>query len=464
MAILRGRLEWGGRFGAGGWARQGVRPVELEIRADGHLLARVVAGDYRPDLARAGEGDGVASFTRWFAAPLPAGTQLSVTAADGTHLPGSPLRIAPLPPLAAAWRPDAGHPVALMVDEAAPDPARDAASAAVQSHAAALRALGYAVTLVTLAEAPAALVRLAGRVRVAWLHRMRPMLELHAAVRAANPGVRILFVLADLASLRTARAQAVLGGDVAALAGLRAAEAAALAAADVVVTHSPAEASLLGVGWPALRVAVVPWAVTPATASPPPFGARAGIGFVGNFGHAPNRDAALVLLDAVMPLVWQRGSVGCVIAGYGLPPALAARADARVTLLDSPDDAAASLWHRVRVSAAPLRFGAGIKGKVLDSLAHGVPCVCSPIAAEGLPLPPDLIAGDAAAMAARLWHLHEDATANAAAAGAALARVAPTYEEAAVRRAMALAVGRPPVIPAASPRAAPSPALRPRKA
>jgi O-antigen biosynthesis protein len=47
---------------------------------------------------------------------------------------------------------------------------------------------------------------------------------------------------------------------------------------------------------------------------------------------------------------------------------------------------------------APLRFGAGVKGKVLLSLAHGVPCVMSAIAAEGLDLPGPLrnlvVAGD----------------------------------------------------------------------
>jgi glycosyltransferase involved in cell wall biosynthesis len=152
-----------------------------------------------------------------------------------------------------------------------------------------------------------------------------------------------------------------------------------------------------------------------------------------------------------------------VIAGYGLPSALSARAGALVTMLDSPDDAAVALWHRVRVSAAPLRFGAGIKGKVLDSLAHGVPCVCTPIAAEGLSLPPDLIVGDAAAMAACLWHLHEDAAANAAAA-AGLERVVSMHDEATVRKAMAQAMGRPGATLARSPRAAPSPAPRPRTA
>ena len=38
----------------------------------------------------------------------------------------------------------------------------------------------------------------------------------------------------------------------------------------------------------------------------------------------------------------------------------------------------------------PLRYGAGIKGKVLESFAHGLPCVMSEMAAEGLDLPEDL--------------------------------------------------------------------------
>ncbi|NHO30910.1 glycosyltransferase, partial [Acetobacter farinalis] len=45
---------------------------------------------------------------------------------------------------------------------------------------------------------------------------------------------------------------------------------------------------------------------------------------------------------------------------------------------------------QVRLTVAPLRFGAGIKGKVLDSLAAGVPCVMTPIASEGLSLTDEL--------------------------------------------------------------------------
>ena len=49
------------------------------------------------------------------------------------------------------------------------------------------------------------------------------------------------------------------------------------------------------------------------------------------------------------------------------------------------------IFDRVRMTVAPLRYGAGIKGKVIDSLAAGVPCVGTPIAAEGLDLPARLL-------------------------------------------------------------------------
>jgi hypothetical protein len=95
----------------------------------------------------------------------------------------------------------------------------------------------------------------------------------------------------------------------------------------------------------------------------------------------------------------------------------------------------------VRVSAAPLRFGAGVKGKVLDSLAAGVPCVCSPVAAEGIGLPPALVAADPMHMADSLWRLHEDAAANAAAAKAGFAMLSDQHSAEQVVTALAAAVG-----------------------
>ena len=50
----------------------------------------------------------------------------------------------------------------------------------------------------------------------------------------------------------------------------------------------------------------------------------------------------------------------------------------------------ADILHKLRCTVVPLRYGAGIKGKVLESFAHGLPCVMSEVAAEGLELPEHL--------------------------------------------------------------------------
>lgn len=44
------------------------------------------------------------------------------------------------------------------------------------------------------------------------------------------------------------------------------------------------------------------------------------------------------------------------------------------------------LFENIRISVAPLRYGAGVKGKIVTSLSYGVPCVATSIAAEGMGL------------------------------------------------------------------------------
>jgi hypothetical protein len=105
-----------------------------------------------------------------------------------------------------------------------------------------------------------------------------------------------------------------------------------------------------------------------------------------------------------------------------------------------------------RLSVAALRFGAGLKGKVLDSFAAEVPCVMTPIAAEGFPLQDSLaslVTDDPDTMANLIVRLHQDAPFNRAAARDGLAMTAGFSAEA-VRQAMANAVGSPLVGAAAS--------------
>jgi len=77
----------------------------------------------------------------------------------------------------------------------------------------------------------------------------------------------------------------------------------------------------------------------------------------------------------------------------------------------------AEIFDRVRLTVAPLTYGAGVKGKVIDSLGAGLPCVGTPIAAEGLDLPETLqacIAESADALAALICNLHDNEQANEA--------------------------------------------------
>jgi GT2 family glycosyltransferase len=124
--------------------------------------------------------------------------------------------------------------------------------------------------------------------------------------------------------------------------------------------------------------------VNPVRVPVPGVDRRSGVLFVGGFEHPPNADAVLMLVQEVMPLVWrERDDVAVTIVGHNPPPEVSALASERVRIagwvaeLDPLLDASRAL-------VAPLRYGAGLKGKVTQALAAGLPVVTTPIGAEGL--------------------------------------------------------------------------------
>jgi glycosyltransferase involved in cell wall biosynthesis len=363
---------------------------------------------------------------------------------------------------------------ALVLDESFPDPGRDAGSSALLSHMRALQRLGFEVGIVpgfAMEADPTAVARMQAEGFTAWsapwaasveevlrhagegcdvvyVHRLAVMLKYGALIRRWCPRARLVYCVADLHHLRAEREAALVTG----IAGnpeieaLREAELAAIAAADGPITHSTAEQARLAALLPGVRVHVVPWEV----ALPPPVGpaaGRRGVAFVGSFGHAPNRDAAWELLEAVMPLVWaQDPAIPFLLAGSGMPAELAqaARAAAGPVEVLGRIPALAELWARALVAAAPLRFGAGIKGKVLDSLAAGIPCLCTSIAAEGLHLPGELaplVQDDPAAMAREIVRLHHDPALVDRLGAAGRAHIGEHYRAAVIDAALAPALG-----------------------
>jgi glycosyltransferase involved in cell wall biosynthesis len=118
----------------------------------------------------------------------------------------------------------------------------------------------------------------------------------------------------------------------------------------------------------------------------PPFGPRRDILFVGSFRHPPNEDAVVFFLSEIMPLIRPAlPGVRFLVVGSHVPPRIQKLASADVVILGFVPDLA-PLLYECRVSVAPLRYGSGVKGKLTQSLAWGLPAVATPIAAEGLRL------------------------------------------------------------------------------
>jgi O-antigen biosynthesis protein len=116
----------------------------------------------------------------------------------------------------------------------------------------------------------------------------------------------------------------------------------------------------------------------------PPAESRSGILFVGSFEHLPNVDAAVDLVKEVMPAVWSAlGDVRVTIVGASPPPEVVALASPLVDVAGWVEDLQ-PLLEQSRLMLAPLRYGAGLKGKVTQCMATGLPVVTTSIGAEGL--------------------------------------------------------------------------------
>ena len=165
------------------------------------------------------------------------------------------------------------------------------------------------------------------------------------------------------------------------------AEAAAILWADGVLTVAADAIDFVRAVHPDAPVAVCSYAVdTPAEV--PGFAARAGLVCFGGFlagPGGPNEDAATIAARRIAPAVGER----LVIAGAAPTPAVLALADERTEVVGRIDDPVAYL-ARFRVHLCPLRYGAGLKIRLVDAAAAGTPTVMTPCAAENLGLDAEL--------------------------------------------------------------------------
>jgi glycosyltransferase involved in cell wall biosynthesis len=359
---------------------------------------------------------------------------------------------------------------AYFIDDTVPTPDQDAGSNAAVEHMRSLLVLGYKVTflpadnMARIDPYTAQLQKLGIECPVhpyfwsveevfrkaqhkpdlVYLHRYSNASKYATMVRRYFPECRIVYNVADLHFLRMERQAEIDPGSVSTgqVAAQRRDEIAVMRNVDSVIVHSPVEAALLAGSDPSLRVKVVPWTVRPRP-SKLPFAERSGAAFVGGFGHPPNLDAVRWLVEEIVPRL-RTGAPGCVtyLVGSKMPDEVQAMRGAGVVPVGFVP-VLADILHKLRCTVVPLRYGAGIKGKVLESFAHGLPCVMSEVAAEGLELSGDLawlVARTPAEFAEKLALVHDDEAFNRTLAEAGLAYIEQRYGAEVVTAALRAAV------------------------
>jgi glycosyltransferase involved in cell wall biosynthesis len=239
-----------------------------------------------------------------------------------------------------------------------------------------------------------------------WLDAFLPM---------SGAALRMLVLYSTLHFLREEREAALNGSQEKAQAAAqrRQDELCCITASDATIVLSEAEGRLLSALAPSAAIHVIPF-VRVASDVVAPFDERTGVLFVGGFLHAPNIDAVNWFVTDIWPKV-RRALPTATLEIVG------SNVSSEIRNLDSPQRGILvrgfvqdldPVLSRVRLTVAPLRFGAGIKGKVATSLAAGVPCVATPIASEGMEVADGesiLVGQSAEEFAAAIVRVHEDA-------------------------------------------------------
>ena len=207
-------------------------------------------------------------------------------------------------------------------------------------------------------------------------------------IREYAPGVPLVYDTVDLHWLREARRDAWAHGIPEIRIGprakaLRELELALIRASDATLVVSEDERAQVLADVPDASVHVVPMVHEPKV-DVTPAAQRKGVLFLGGFEHSPNVDAAIRLVRGVMPLVWQeRPDVPVTIVG-SVPPTEVQQLAGPLVDVTGWVSELEPLLGDARLMVAPLNYGAGLKGKLTQALASGLPVVTTPTGAEGL--------------------------------------------------------------------------------
>lgn len=300
----------------------------------------------------------------------------------------------------------------LVIDALTPDPTRDAGSVQVINIMKLLRSMGWRVTFMAdNRQAAPDEIALLGRHGVEvlckpqspslsrWLKREGASLD--AAMlcryyvadtnlplfRRLVPNAKVLFDTEDLHFVREERTARHLGS--AALsrqaAASRRRELNLVRRADATLVVSPVEQKLLLEAVPGAKVLLLP-NMHEVPGSRRSFSERSGLVFVGGCGHPPNEDAIRWLIDEIWPLLHERRPELVLHLVGDISERLRREFTRDGVVIHGRVPDLEPWMQGSRVALAPLRIGAGVKGKVNTAMSHGLPVVATSVAAEGMGL------------------------------------------------------------------------------
>lgn len=325
------------------------------------------------------------------------------------------------------------RPRALVMDQRVPHLDRDSGSMSAVSYLTSLGALGYRVTFVPVDldfdpvhsvvleslgievvdqrhVASPAEVTASGLFELALLLRPETVADFGGSFRAASPGALLVSVPMDAHFVRLEGAASVLGSSIEAADAerYRRMELANLRLADLTLTGSTDEVALLRALAPGSRVEHLPVARPELPVSALPTAERRDLVFLGGFGHPPNLDGLIWFLDEVWPAIAaELADARLVVYGSELPALLHRRAGDRVVMHGYVEHLA-DAFRTGRIFVAPLRFGAGYKGKIVSAMSAGLPVVTTGVGAAGMDLETAVVADGAAPFAAAVIALWRD--------------------------------------------------------
>lgn len=208
-------------------------------------------------------------------------------------------------------------------------------------------------------------------------------------IRRFLPFARVVLNTSDLHYLREIRQAEVEGSaeKMAAALEWKRREIAVLDKTDACIVLSAVERDEVAKEVKATRLEVIPILFLDIPGRSGGFGERRDILFIGGFPHLPNVDGIVHFCRKVWPLVLKAlPTVKLRVIGNAPPPAVVSlEAIPGVEVLGFVKDIG-PIFDRTRVAVAPLRYGAGIKGKLGTSMGYGVPAVATTIAVEGMDL------------------------------------------------------------------------------